>query len=81
MSVTGYIISGDEKEACVGGFVGSGYSAKDWINEVSINYTSGGKYVGGIMGVASGNMSNVENKANITGADYVGGIWLYEYFL
>ena len=46
---------------------------------MTINYTGGGAYVGGIAGYINNTTSaltlnKLENKANITGASYVGGI-------
>jgi len=84
LTVTKYAISNSNKYAYAGGFVGYGYGASNCTNKVSINYTAGGKYVGGIMGYTGGvncfkeqklTFDNLINDANITGADHVGGIF------
>lgn len=76
VSATGYTMQGTTKCAYLGGFAGKGYSASNCTNEVELNYTGGGSYVGGIMGFSDGsNMSDLKNDATITGADYVGGLF------
>jgi hypothetical protein len=81
LNATGYITSENVKYACVGGFVGQGYTISDCTNEVTIKYTAGGHYVGGIMGRFVGdrnydslNYENLQNNASVTGSSYVGGI-------
>ena len=78
LEATKYITDSGEKYAFVGGYVGRGYLAKNCTNTVSINYTSDGRYVGGILGytdaTGSTSMQNLKNTANITGQEYVGGI-------
>ena len=78
-----YILEDSNKRAYIGGFAGYGYQFNNCKNEVEINYTAGGSFVGGIAGYASREgdmpMENLENVANITGADYVGGIFGYQY--
>lgn len=75
---TKYITDAGEKYAYVGGYVGRGYLVSNCTNAVEINYTSDGKYVGGIMGytdaAGSSEMQNLKNTANISGSGYVGGI-------
>lgn len=77
--VTGYETVDSIKYAYVGGFVGYGYLINNCTNTVSINYTGGGRYVGGIAGYISTSgsytMEDLTNTANITGCDYVGGIF------
>ena len=80
LTATKYVTVDGSKYACVGGFAGMANGANDCINEVNINYTAGGSYVGGIIGYVERNTypvtsSNLENKATISGADYVGGIF------
>lgn len=78
ISATKYITESDTKFAYLGGFVGRGYLVSNCTNKVNINYSSDGRYVGGIMGYtdASGStsMSNLKNEVSIKGKDYVGGI-------
>lgn len=69
-----------EKIACVGGYVGKGAVINNCTNTVDIVYTGGGKHVAGIMGYSlyypkNAMLSNLCNKANISGNDYVGGIF------
>ena len=83
LMATKYIVDNGNKYAYVGGYVGCGFLVNDCINNVEINYTAGGSFVGGVVGYISSsfekNMSNLENNANINGADYVGGIIGYYY--
>lgn len=75
---TGYVSSEGAKYAYVGGYVGYGYLINNCTNVVSISYTGGGKYVGGIMGyisVGACEIENLKNTASISGSDYVGGIF------
>jgi hypothetical protein len=78
LTATKYVTQDGVKYAYVGGFVGEGSEASDCTNEVDINYTAGGRYVGGIIGgITTGQgrtMTGLRNTANISGADYVGGI-------
>ena len=79
LKATGYITDNGNKYAYVGGFVGKGQFANNCTNEVDINYTAGGSYVGGVIGYTNVSyknisMTNLSNKANISGAKYVGGI-------
>ena len=77
---TDYLAVEGVKYAYVGGFVGRGYFASNCTNTATITYTGGGRYVGGIMGCASGwgssdmVMNNLKNTVDISGAEYVGGI-------
>ena len=78
--VTGFLNKDGEKLAYVGGFVGKGAVIRECTNNVDIAYSGGGKYVAGIMGYSSGYPKNVvmdslHNKGDISGADYVGGIF------
>ena len=70
-----------KKYAYVGGFVGKSYLVNNCTNTIDINYTEDGLYVGGISGYmelgGSVVMSNLHNKANISGYEYVGGIFGY----
>jgi len=79
ITATGYVAVDGEKYAYVGGYVGYGYRINDCTNTVAISYKDGGRYVGGIMGYtyasATYEMKNLENTADISGSDYVGGIF------
>ena len=79
ITATGYSAEEGIKYAYVGGYVGYGYIVNNCSNSVPINYTAGGRYVGGIAGYVEVNytykMSKLENTATITGCDYVGGIF------
>lgn len=75
----GYILQNDTKCSYVGGFVGKGSRATNCTNEVNIDCSTGGYYVGGIIGSADmrggdSTLSNLENKATVKGVGYVGGI-------
>ena len=78
INATGSVTVDSVKYAYVGGYVGHGYLANSCVNTVAITYKGGGRYVGGIMGYSSASgtvqMSDLENQANISGANYVGGI-------
>ncbi len=77
-----YVVVDSVHYAYVGGIAGKGYMFNNCTNEVAINYTGTGRYVGGIAGYTScndGTMTELSNTANITGADYVGGIFGYQY--
>ena len=78
LTATKYYSQDGIKYAMVGGFVGYGYLVNNCTNKVTINYSSNGRYVGGIIGYipsrGSANMSNLHNSADITGYEYVGGI-------
>ncbi len=78
LSATKYITEEGKKKAYVGGIVGLGYIVNNSVNSVTIDYKSEGQYVGGIAGYLSAlgnvNMENLENKANVTGYEHVGGI-------
>ena len=78
LTATKYVTVDAIKYAYVGGFVGKGYGANKCTNEVAINYTSAGRYVGGVMGYCYINtdttFANLANAATISGCDYVGGI-------
>ena len=75
----GYILIDGTKYSFVGGFVGKGSRATNCTNEVNIDCSTGGYYVGGIIGSADmrggdSTLSNLENKASVKGIGYVGGI-------
>ncbi len=83
LNATKYFVEDGNKYAYVGGFAGAGYAASDCTNAVAIEYTAGGMYVGGIIGCCSTKenakiaLDTLENKADICGADYVGGLYGY----
>ena len=78
LTVTGNVIENGKTYAYVGGYVGYGTGANNCVNEVEIKYTGGGACVGGIAGYfklnGSYSFTQLENKANVSGADAVGGI-------
>lgn len=82
INITGYIQNESLKCSYVGGFVGKGERVADLVNAVSLDCTSGGYYVGGIIGYiqmncSSAPMKNLTNSADIKGTQYVGGIFGY----
>ena len=83
INASGYILENDIKNAYVGGFAGCGYVFSNCTNEVNINYTSAGQYVGGIAGYIkftdTVSMTELANNADISGAAYVGGLFGYQY--
>ena len=89
LNATGYFLSEGKKYAYVGGIVGKGTCLENCTNYADINYNAGGDYVGGIMGYCDfgpavvgdrlvedveANFKNLNNKGNISGNSYVGGI-------
>lgn len=79
LAVSGYITETNEKFAYAGGYVGRGFAVTNCVNHVDINYRAGGKCVGGVIGycgqsAVSYELSGLGNEANISGANYVGGI-------
>ena len=78
LTATGNVIENGKTYAYVGGYVGYGTGANNCVNEVEIKYTGGGACVGGIAGYfklnGSYSFTQLENKANVSGADAVGGI-------
>ena len=81
LSATGFIKNDGVKYAYVGGYAGYGYNFSGCTNEIEIIYAAEGRYVGGIAGYLCGSSDNtmdeLNNNANISGADYVGGIFGY----
>ena len=82
LTATGSINIEGTKCAYVGGFAGKGYVVNNCTNEVEINYTGGGHYVGGIIGYVHFNnasnhtLTNLKNHASISSnGNYVGGIF------
>jgi hypothetical protein len=71
-----YTSSGTTYYAYVGGYVGWGSHIENCHNASNITYNERGQYVGGIAGVANGNIINCSNTGNITAekASYVGGL-------
>ncbi len=79
LTATGQFTEDGNKYAYVGGFAGYAFCANNCTNEVAINYTGNGYYVGGIIGctknAGSYSMSDLKNNAPISGYAYVGGIY------
>jgi len=78
--VEGFMTRDGKKLAYIGGYVGYGEVITDCVNHVEINYTGSGQFVGGIMGYSTGyprnaTLSDLENTKNVSGFDYVGGIF------
>ena len=73
---TGYVISGSNYDAYIGGYAGYGFGAKNCENNVKISYEKQGRFVGGILGRAGTALVNCTNSADIYApkASYVGGI-------
>ena len=78
LNVDGVLVSDNTYYAYVGGFVGKGYRVEKCTNEVVIDYTNRGRYVGGIAGHLNNYVSECTNEVAIKGYDFVGGIagWL-----
>ncbi len=68
------LIEADKFFVYLGGYVGYGYSISGCVNRSHINYTSRGRYTGGIAGYLTSVVSNCENHGNISAYDTVGGI-------
>ena len=85
LTATGHANIDGEKYAYVGGFVGFGYIANNCTNEVTIDYTGSGRYVGGVIGFTNAegdySMTDLKNNADISGYNFVGGVigGLYNY--
>ncbi len=79
LTANGYTLEDGEMRAYVGGFVGSGAIASNCTNEVRIDYTGSGRFVGGIIGYAEGAVNDtivgLKNSAPISGYSCVGGIF------
>ena len=75
VTATGFVLEGEETNVYLGGYVGIGFKISDCTNNVDINYTSLGNYVGGIVGKAISSLSNCTNNASVKSiASKVGGI-------
>ena len=74
VTATSYYSDGTNFFVWLGGYVGSGYSVNNCVNNVEINYNSRGAYVGGIAGYLTNTVTNCENNGNITAYSYIGGI-------
>ncbi len=76
VTATGSQMDGTVYNAYLGGYVGRGTSISGCDNAVELMYTHGGRFVGGIIGYATGAVNDCNNTANITAADseYVGGL-------
>ncbi len=80
LTANGFLMEDGNKSGYIGGYVGKGAVINNCTNTVSISYNGGGRYVGGILGYSinypkNAMLSNLSNKANISGSDYVGGIF------
>ncbi len=77
IKITGHHTNNNgEYESYVGGYAGKGYAFEDCTNNSTINYTLDGKYIGGIVGFATGAILRSTNNGAIAASngDYVGGI-------
>ncbi len=76
VTATKHYMSGDFYFAYLGGYVGKGYYFDDIHNQVEINYTGIGAYVGGISGYITSSLMNCSNGANVTASssNNVGGL-------
>ena len=83
INATGIMVSGSSYYAYIGGIVGSGYRVEKCTNDVIINYTNRGSYVGGIAGYLKHSATECTNNSEISGYDFVGGIagWLSSPYL
>ena len=82
ISASGTLLENNVLCAYVGGIAGySSGNIKNSTNYVTIQYKGEGAYVGGLVGCAkpsgSFTIENNHNKANVSGATYVGGIFGY----
>lgn len=82
LKISGFLQQDSLKCSYAGGFVGKGERVSDLVNGIAIDATSGGYYVGGIIGYiqmncSSSPMRNLINTADIKGEQYVGGIFGY----
>lgn len=71
-----YLTVGDNFYAYLGGYVGSGYSVNNCVNDVDITYVSRGADIGGVAGYMINAVTNCTNNGDITAADAmnVGGV-------
>ena len=72
---TGFVVEGVENNVYAGGFIGSGRSVSNCTNNSDITYNSLGSRVGGIIGYATGSVTDCTNNGNITSlGTSVGGV-------
>ena len=78
---TGYLIENSEYFTYLGGYVGYGYGLTNCVNDMEIDHTRKGSYVGGLAGVITGEMNSCTNHAPVSApqCDYVGGLVGYAY--
>ena len=76
VTATSYILDGTNQNVYLGGYVGRGYAVYNCVNAVDITYTEKARFVGGVIGYATGAVQNCTNSANVAAANasYVGGI-------
>lgn len=80
INASGYVTEDGVKRAYVGGYFGRVSVVNDCENAVDINYTAGGRGVGGIAGyviieINDVTMSGLKNSGYISGSGSVGGIF------
>ena len=76
VSASGYLLENNVYYGFVGGYAGYGYYFSDCVNEITIVYTGGGQFVGGIAGYCEISIEKCQNKGEIkaVNSSYVGGI-------
>lgn len=75
ITANGFIVEGEESNVYAGGYIGSGSSVCNCTNNSDIIYNSLGSRIGGIIGYATGSISDCTNNGNITSlGGVVGGV-------
>lgn len=75
VSATGWKVEGTEMYVCLGGYIGREGGAVNCTNDVAIEYTGIGMFVGGIIGFADKDIKGCKNNAAISShGENVGGI-------
>ena len=81
VTATSYFVDNSNYLTYLGGYVGYGYGLTGCMNDVTINYTLKGSYIGGLGGYLSGPVLSCTNNASVTASksSYVGGVVGYWY--
>ncbi len=75
VAATGWLVDGTEMHVYLGGYIGRGGGAVGCVNDVDIDYTGIGMFVGGIIGFADKDVTGCKNNASISShAGQIGGI-------